>query len=118
MLMNRLVEAKAEFAKVPVNHPSKWVGMAILAVRSRDLAEAERIIAQVRERVGAAGSYQYAQIYSQAGDATRAFAELDNAVRVKDAGLQYLKTDPFLDPIRGDPRHAALLKRLNFPIWS
>ena len=34
---------------------------------------------------------------------------------VKDAGLIYLKVDPFLDPIRNDPRYAALLRRLNFP---
>jgi hypothetical protein len=49
------------------------------------------------------------------GDVDGAFAELDNAIEVKDAGLIYLKMDPFLDPIRNDPRYAALLRRLNFP---
>jgi hypothetical protein len=33
-------------------------------------------------------------------------------------GMQTLKVDPFLDPIRNDPRYAALLKRLNFPTWA
>ena len=58
------------------------------------------------------------RINAQAGDADRAFAELDNAVRVRDSGLVGLKIDPFVDPIRHDPRFAALLKRLNFPTWT
>jgi len=43
------------------------------------------------------------------------FAELENAVKAKDPGLTYLKVDPFLDPIRGDPRYSALVTRLRFP---
>ncbi|HET9336510.1 MAG TPA: hypothetical protein VFO12_08910 [Sphingomicrobium sp.] len=60
----------------------------------------------------------YAEIHAQGGNSDRAFAELDNAVRAKDPGLQSLKSDPFLDPILRDPRYAALLKRLNFPTWA
>ena len=45
----------------------------------------------------------------------RAFTEFNNAINARDAGLFYLKMDPFLDPIRSDPRYAALLRRLNFP---
>ena len=48
-------------------------------------------------------------------DHIRAFAELGEAFRAKDPGLAYLKVDPFLDPIRGDARFTALLKRLSFP---
>jgi hypothetical protein len=69
----------------------------------------------LRALYGPSPSYQYAQIYAQAGDAGRAFAELGNAVEAKDPGLQLLKTDPFMDPVRGDPRYGALLRRLNFP---
>jgi hypothetical protein len=60
-------------------------------------------------------SYQYAQIYAQGGDKDAAFLELDTALAAKDPGLIYAKTDPFLDPVRGDPRYAALIRRLNFP---
>ena len=89
-----------------------------MAARARDLAGAERIIARMRQSFGDAASYQYAEIHAQGGNSDRAFAELDNAVRAKDPGLQSLKSDPFLDPILRDPRYAALLKRLNFPTWA
>ena len=114
-LMNRAAEARAEYAKAAADDAFRLTGEAILAARSRDRAGAERILARIRSEYGAAASYRYAQVYAQAGDADRAFAELDNAVRAKDPGLQQLKRDAFLDGIVDDPRFAALLKRLNFP---
>ena len=118
ILMNRFSNAKAELSRLPGDDPFKLVGEAILTARSGDVAGAKRMIEHLRSLFGQAASYQYADIYAQAGDVDQAFAELDNAVRVKDAGLQSLKSDPFLDPITRDPRYAALLKRLNFPVWS
>ena len=72
----------------------------------------------MREQFGDAASYQYAQIYAQAKDNDRAFAALTKALEVKDPGLTSLKTAPFLDPLRADPRYSALLNRLNFPVRS
>jgi hypothetical protein len=72
----------------------------------------------MRDEFGAAASYQYADIHAQAGAFDRAFAALDDAVAAKDPGLQNLRSDPFLDPIRRDARFEALLKRLSFPVWS
>jgi len=118
VLMNQPSQAKIEYATQPVDDPRRLVGEGILAARSGDLAGADRIIARLRELNGAAASYQYAQIYAQERDANRAFAELNNAVRVKDPGLLVLATDPFLDPVRGDTRYWALLKSLNFPRWT
>ena len=72
-------------------------------------------IARLQQIGGDAWSYQYGQIHAQLGETDRAFAALDKAVEVKDPGLISLKKDPVLDPIRPDPRFAALLKRLKFP---
>ena len=69
----------------------------------------------MNQLMGAAASYHYGEIRAQSGDVDRAFAELDNAIEAKDPGLVYLKRDPFLDPIRNDPRFAALVRKLNFP---
>ena len=63
-----------------------------------------------------AGSYQAAQVYAWRGEPDKAFEWLGNAVDHHDGGLYYVKFDPFLRPLRGDPRYAALLKRMNLPV--
>ena len=34
---------------------------------------------------------------------------------LRDPGLEILKTDPLMDPIREEPRFKAILKELKFP---
>ena len=115
ILLGRYDEARSEYAAIPSDNLIRLTGEAIIAARTRDIAAAERTLVRMRQLFGAFGSYQYAEIYAQAGDKERAFAELQNAVAAKDPGLTILEFDPFLDPIRGDPRYAALVKKLNFP---
>jgi hypothetical protein len=51
-------------------------------------------------------------IYIGLGDKDRAFEWLDKAYEERCDYLVYLPTDPMADPLRGDPRFAALLTRL------
>jgi tetratricopeptide (TPR) repeat protein len=60
-------------------------------------------------------SYQYAQIYAQWGDTKKALDWLETALRIRDVGLEYLKTDPFLDPLRSQLRFQAIERQLKFP---
>jgi len=115
ILLDRPAEAKLELQALPANLLNRLAPEGIMAARSHDRIGAERIIAQLRQQVGDAASYQYAQIHAQAGDVDHAFADLERGVRAKDTGLMQIRVDPFLDPIRGDPRYAALIKELNFP---
>ena len=114
-LLGRYDEARSEYAAIPRNNLIRLTGEAIIDARTRDIAATERTLVRMRKLFGAFGSYQYAEIYAQAGDKDRAFAELQNAVAAKDPGLTGLKFDPFFDPIRGDPRYPALVKKLDFP---
>lgn len=114
-LLGRYAEARSEYAAIPSDDLIRLTGEAIVAARTGDTAAAERTIARMRPIHGVLGSYQYAEIYAQAGNKDRAFSELENALAAKDPGLAGLRVDPFLDPIRGDPRYAKLVKKLNFP---
>ena len=118
ILLNRSGEARAVLVKLPPADAYRQTEEAILAARSGDRAGAEAIISKMRVTFGDTESSQYGEIYAQLGDADRAFAAFDKAAEVRDPGLIYLKRDPLLDPIRRDPRFAALLKRLKFPTYS
>lgn len=115
LLLGRAAEAKTEYQAIGADSPFYFLRQALLAARTGDGAGAKRRIVQLRQQFGATVSYQLGEIYAQLGDADRAFAEFNNAIRAKDSGLGYLRMDPFLDPIRGDPRYGALLRILNFP---
>jgi len=114
-LLGHHAAAKAEYQAMPADDANRLAGEAIVAARSGDVAGAKRAMERSKQLFGAEGSYQYGEVHAQLRDKDRAFAELDNAIQVKDGGLINLKTDPFLDPIRGDPRYAALLRKLKFP---
>jgi TolB-like protein/Tfp pilus assembly protein PilF len=90
-------------------------GQAFVAARSgnRELALAK--LAELRQRDGDMSNFEYAQIYAQSGDKNAAFAALDRAWEVRDDSLLGVKVNPFLDPLRSDPRFAALVRRVGFP---
>ncbi|HEX6575450.1 MAG TPA: protein kinase [Gemmatimonadaceae bacterium] len=46
------------------------------------------------------------------GDFDRAFESLERAYQARSAGMIYLHLDPGYEPLRGDPRYAALVKRI------
>ena len=53
--------------------------------------------------------------YAQLGDADAAFRLLDEGSEMRSGDLMWLNVDPSWDPIRGDPRFADLLRRINYP---
>ena len=57
-------------------------------------------------------NYWVAVTYAALGDKDGAFAELEKAYQHHDWFLQRMKVDPYMDPLRDDPRFADLLKRI------
>lgn len=47
------------------------------------------------------------------GDIDEAFLWLERAIDAPDRMIEPIKTWPILDPFRGDPRFAALLRKMN-----
>jgi len=77
--------------------------------------EAEAILSRLRGSEGDAGAYDYATVYAQRGDATKALEWLETAWRLRAPSLVYVKTDFLLDPLRKEPRFQAIERALKFP---
>ena len=60
-------------------------------------------------------SYQVAQTYAWRGEPDKVFEWLEKAYQFHDAGLTYLKYDPFMRDVRRDARFVALLRKMNLP---
>ena len=115
VLLGRGMEAQSYYNKAEPDFWHRLTGEAIIAARARDRSTAEQILDKMHQLFGDAASTQYGEIYAQLGDSDRAFAALDRAFTFKDGGLVRLRVDPFLDPIRSDPRYPKLLRSLQFP---
>jgi tetratricopeptide (TPR) repeat protein len=78
-------------------------------------ADAEAQLARLKALDGDAAAYQYATIYAQWGDRAKALEWLDTALRLRDPGLENLKVDPLMDPLRNEPHFQAIERELKFP---
>jgi TolB-like protein/Tfp pilus assembly protein PilF len=103
--------AAAEFALEPVGW-LKQTGLAIARHRLGDVAGAEAAFRALTSDPNDIVYYQQAMVLAQWGKLDGAFAALDSAIAGHDGGTVAIKADPSLDPLRADPRFAAVLKRL------
>jgi len=68
-----------------------------------------------QRKQGNASAYAIATLYADLGDRDSAFQWLNAAYKERDLGMERLKTDPWLDPLRSDPRLAELIKKVGLP---
>ena len=78
-------------------------------------ADADAEISKLKGSYGDVMAYQYAAFYAQRGDNPKALEWLETALRLRDAGLEALKTDILMDPLRKEPRFDAVMRELKFP---
>ena len=103
----------------PAHDPlSEWLCVVTRGhayAKSGRRAEAELEIAKLRElgKTMYIRPYYIASIYAALGEKDRALEELERSFNEKDCYLGRAAVDPFLDPLRDDPRFKALLKRMN-----
>jgi tetratricopeptide (TPR) repeat protein len=72
-------------------------------------------IRQEQRKLGYSSPYQIATFYADLGDKDQAFRWLNTAYQERDPGLENLKTDFLLDPLRSDPRFAELVRKVGLP---
>jgi tetratricopeptide (TPR) repeat protein len=90
-----------------------WLGLGL--AQSGDLAEAGALLEQLHtaaERTYIPASC-FAWIHLGLGELNEAFAAMDRAIDERDPMMTPIRSYPFFDPVRGDPRFAALLRKMN-----
>ena len=82
---------------------------------SGNKAEAGKILAELQQRAKTAylPATYIAKIYAGLGDKNQAFAWLEKAYTSHDPQIEFLGVEPLYDPLRGDPRYADLMRRIN-----
>lgn len=115
LALNKTAEAETEYRKLEPTDYRRLVGQAVMAIQAGDRAAAMTNLRAMQQRYGDSAHYQYGEIYAQLGSADQAIAELESALAKRDPGMARMRVDPFLDPIRSDPRFAAIEAKLNFP---
>lgn len=78
-------------------------------------ANAESALNREKALEGDAGAVDYAVIYAQWGNITKALGWLETALRLGNPDLVTVKTEPLLDPLRNEPRFRAIERALKFP---
>ena len=115
MEMGRFDDALAQYRQLPADYLFRLVGESILYARQGNRAASEAALKRAQLVNGDSSHYQYAEVHAQRGETDEAFAIARSAWAFHDPGLAIMKSDPFMRPIRGDPRFAAYLRKMNFP---
>lgn len=111
--LGKLAQAREEYAAEPVPD-FRLAGLAIAEHRDGKQGAARAAMDKLVAELGDSVLYQQAQVLAQWGELDTAMARLLKAREMGDSGLIYARNDPFLDPLRKDPRMAALLAGLGF----
>jgi TolB-like protein/Tfp pilus assembly protein PilF len=113
-------EAMAEYEKaVALNDdplPLALLGRLYAKIGRRD--EALKILERLRQTSAQryASPYNFAVIYMGLGQKSEAIHLLEKAYDERDGyDIAFIKTDPFLDPLRGEPQFEALVQKVFAP---
>jgi TolB-like protein/DNA-binding winged helix-turn-helix (wHTH) protein/Flp pilus assembly protein TadD len=113
-----LMKGDAAAARVACSGKTDWQIDLCLAIADHALGKTQTAaddFARLRNALGQAGAYNYAQVYAQWGRTDDALHWLEAAYDLHDPGMIQLRADPLLDPIRRAPRFQVIEIRLGFP---
>jgi TolB-like protein len=106
--------ALGEFLKEP-DERTRLLGSSIAYTAMRRNTDADRALKLWRQSAASDFPYSTATIYAFRGESDEAFKWLDRAYAQKDARLPFIKGEPLLEILEGDPRYKAILKKMNLP---
>jgi len=110
LLMGKNTEALAMAEKEP-DEASRLAALSMIYWSLDRQAESDRALGTLEKSAAGRKAYEVAGVYAFRGEADAAFAWLDRAFQQRMGALAYLKSDPLLQKLRGDPRFDTLLQK-------
>ncbi len=107
----RLDEAQAAFEHAE-DDQLRLLGLTLVHHASGRDADSQTALQALVEKDPDGSAYQIAQGYAGRGESDLCFEWLDRAYHQHDAGLAWVKLDPLLASVRGDPRWQPFLQRM------
>jgi tetratricopeptide (TPR) repeat protein len=104
--------ALAEFLKEPWES-ARLAGSATAYFAMGRKANSDAALAALKSQANV--SFFIAGVCAFRGESNEAFKWLDRAYAGKDTQLSFIKFDPTLKSLHGDPRYKAFLKKMNLP---
>src|SRR5262249_53387372 len=108
-----LQNARASCEEGPEDEKNQYC-LAMTYQRLGRRADAERALDKLRA-AGDRWAYERAMVYAQWGNTTQALESLELAWRLRVPELRFLKSDPFMDPLRKQRRFLEIEQALKFP---
>ena len=102
--------------KATVGNPvwGRW-GLAHTYALAGRREDARKIAAELAEQGNPMHYWSLAEIYTALGEKDEAFRWLEAAYEYPHPWTPWIGKNPFLEPLRDDPRFQDLLRRMNFP---
>ncbi len=115
LLQSQASESLATFRRIS---DARWLMLSGVAMAEHTLGhhkESQAALDELQSQFAATAAYQIAQVRAWRGEKDLAFEWLDRAYSQRDAGLTLLTNDSVLDSLRGDPRFAGVLHKMQLP---
>src|SRR4030095_4465127 len=93
----------------------KKIGSAMAEHSLGHAEESKRLLDDLEANNAESGAYQIAEVHAWRGDKDKALQWLERAVAQRDGGLSNITTDPIMNPLKDDPRFAAVVQQVGLP---
>lgn len=115
LLVERQPAAALQAAQRSTAESFRLMGAALAQHDLGRAEESQRALDELIAKHAADAAYQIASVYAWRRENDPALEWLERAYAQSDGGLTLIKMDPMLRGLRGDPKFAAFLKKMNVP---
>ena len=112
LLSKGMPDEALEMVRKERNEVFRLVGVAVAHFARGERDASDKALQELIHKHGEEALYQVAGVYGSRGDAENAFKWLEKTYAQRDPGLSYMKMDPLLKGLQGDPRWQSLLQRM------